>query len=54
MMYVKEILEQTGLQVPHVIVNTAYTNGMANKFLDKNKVNRVCVPTGVKNAHPVV
>ncbi len=54
MMYVRELLEQTGIEVPHVIVNTAYTNGMANKFLDQNKVNRVCVPTGVKNAHPVV
>ena len=27
---------------------------MANKYLDENKVNRICVPTGVKNAHPVV
>jgi phosphoacetylglucosamine mutase len=54
MMYVRELLEQTGLDVPHVLVNTAYSNGMANKYLDQNKVNRVCVPTGVKNAHPVV
>jgi phosphoacetylglucosamine mutase len=54
MMYVRELLEKTGVSVPHVIVNTAYTNGMANKYLQKSKVNCVCVPTGVKNAHPVV
>jgi hypothetical protein len=53
-MYVRELLEKTGVDVPFVIVNTAYSNGMANKFLDLHKVNRVCVPTGVKNAHPVV
>ena len=34
MMYVRELLEQTGLEVPHVLVNTAYSNGMANKYLD--------------------
>jgi len=54
MMYVRELLEKTGIDVPHVIVNTAYTNGMANKYLKQSKVNCVCVPTGVKNAHPVV
>ena len=40
--------------MPHVLVNTAYSNGMANKYLDESKVNRVCAPTGVKNAHPIV
>jgi hypothetical protein len=27
---------------------------MANNFLDKHSINKKCVPTGVKNAHPVV
>lgn len=53
-MYVRELLEKAELEIPHVLVNTAYSNGMANNYLDKSKVNRVCVPTGVKNAHPVV
>ena len=36
------------------MVNTEYTNTKANEFLDNNKINRKCVPTGVKNAHPEV
>lgn len=40
--------------VPHVMVNSAYSNGMANAFLAEHKINKECVPTGVKNAHPVV
>ena len=36
------------------MVNTAYANSKANVFLDQNNINRKCVPTGVKNAHPVV
>lgn len=35
-------------------MNTAYTNGRANAYLDTMKVNHVVVPTGVKNAHPEV
>lgn len=54
MMYIIELLQESGLDIPHVIVNTAYSNGMVNKFLDNNKVNRVCVATGVKHAQPVV
>lgn len=54
MVYVKSLLTKLGVQVPHVMVNTAYTNSKANIFLDKNEINRKCVPTGVKNAHPVV
>jgi phosphoacetylglucosamine mutase len=27
---------------------------MANAFLAEHKINKECVPTGVKNAHPVV
>lgn len=54
MMYIKEQLKVIGADVPYIMVNTAYSNGMANKFLDAHQINRTCVPTGVKNAHPVV
>ena len=42
------------MAVPNVFVNTAYSNGMANSHLASLGISRVCVPTGVKNAHPVV
>ena len=55
MMYVKKQLESLGISdLSHVLVNTAYANSRANEYLAKNKVNVVCVPTGVKNAEPVV
>ena len=54
MMYIKENLKTIEAEVPYVLVNTAYSNGMANKFLESMEINRVCVPTGVKYAHPVV
>ena len=54
MVYIKSLLAKIGVDVPHVMVNTAYTNSKGNLFLDKNGINRKCVPTGVKNAHPVV
>jgi phosphomannomutase len=56
MMYIRELLVEMGVeeQVPYVLVNTAYSNGMANNFLDKHSINKKCVPTGVKNAHPIV
>ena len=37
-----------------MLVNTAYANSRANEYLINNKVNVECVPTGVKNAEPVV
>lgn len=35
------------------MVNTAYSNGKANQYFEKNDINRKCVPTGVKHATPV-
>jgi len=30
MMYIKELLSDIGVDVPYVMVNTAYSNGKAN------------------------
>ena len=55
MVYIKALLNRLGLnEFSHVLVNTAYCNSKANQYLDANTVNNVCVPTGVKNAHPEV
>ena len=54
MVYIISLLNKIGVEVPHVMVNTAYANSKANVFLDQHNINRKCVPTGVKNAHPVV
>ena len=56
MMYVKELLFALNIQneVSHVLVNTAYANSKALSFINDQKINTVMVPTGVKNAHPVV
>ena len=56
MMYVKELLFALDIQneVSHVLVNTAYANSKALSFINDQKINTVMVPTGVKNAHPVV
>ena len=52
--YIKELLTAIGVAVPLVYVNTAYSNGSANDYLASKQITRVCVPTGVKNATPVV
>ena len=54
MLYIKDQIDE--LKLPnklHVLVNTAYANGNANKFLKENDINQTMVPTGVKYAHPV-
>ena len=45
---------EIGVDVPNILVYTAYANSRATKFLEENEINIVCVPTGVKNAHPEV
>jgi phosphomannomutase len=53
MMYIVEKLELLGIekQVNHCLINTAYTNSQALKFLKANDINTFQVPTGVKNAY---
>ena len=56
MMYVVDLLKKLGIEnrVSHCLVNTAYANSQAIQFCSANGINTVLVPTGVKNAHPVV
>ena len=56
LMYIRELLECMDLEnsVDHALVNTAYCNNAARKFLEANDIKYVTVPTGVKNATPVV
>lgn len=55
-MYVVELLQKLGIghQVSHCLVNTAYANSQAIQFIKDKGITTVMVPTGVKNAHPVV
>lgn len=56
MMYVVELLKALEIEnsVSHCLVNTAYANSQALKFIKDEGITTVMVPTGVKNAHPVV
>ena len=56
MMYVVEQLKALGIddKVSHCLVNTAYANSQALRFIRDRGITTVMVPTGVKNAHPVV
>ena len=56
MMYVVELLKALEISesVSHCLVNTAYANSQALNFIKENKIFSTMVPTGVKNAHPVV
>ena len=56
MLYVVDLLKKLGIadRVSHCLVNTAYANSQAMSFIKANGVHQVMVPTGVKNAHPVV
>ena len=49
-MYIVEKLEVLGLKeaVPHCLINTAYTNSQADRFLDSNEITHIKVKTGVK------
>lgn len=38
----------------YVLVQTAYVNSRATKFLKEKGINNELCPTGVKNAHPIV
>lgn len=52
--YIQELIAILGLPDDlQVLVNTAYANGMAVKYLEANCIKNIRVPTGVKNAHPV-
>lgn len=37
-----------------VLVQTAYVNSRATKFLEAKGIRNLLCPTGVKNAHPIV
>ena len=56
MLYVSDLLKKLGIeeQASHVLVNTAYANSQALDYIKKCGINTQMVPTGVKNAHPVV
>jgi phosphoacetylglucosamine mutase len=56
MLYITQLLETLDLEnsVDTCLVNTAYCNTAAREYLNINDIKNVCVPTGVKNAHPVV
>ena len=56
MLYIVELLTALDLKdsVSHCLVNTAYANSQALSYIKENGINGVMVPTGVKNAHPVV
>jgi len=56
MMYVVEQLKALEIDqtVSHCLVNTAYANSQAISFIKSKGITTVMVPTGVKNAHPVV
>jgi phosphoacetylglucosamine mutase len=47
--YIGTLLKETDLKM--AVVHTAYSNGAFMEFLDKNGIQRVCVPTGVKHLH---
>lgn len=55
-MYIKDLLEKLGLldKLSLVLVQTAYVNSRASKFLTEKGVHFELCPTGVKNAHPIV
>ena len=57
MLYIVELLQALGLSefdVSHCLVNTAYANSQALNYIKRNGITTKMVPTGVKNAHPVV
>lgn len=56
-MYIKGLLDKLQIsedQLSHVLVQTAYVNSRATKFLKDKRINNQLCPTGVKNAHPIV
>lgn len=55
-MYIRNLLSKLGVEdkISHVLVQTAYVNSRATKFLKEKQVNNQFCPTGVKNAHPIV
>lgn len=56
MQYIVGLLHELDIysQVSHCLVNTAYSNSQAQNRISQQKINGIMVPTGVKNAHPVV
>ena len=56
MLYIVDLLKALGIQgsVSHCLVNTAYANSQALRYINDNGITTKMVPTGVKNAHPVV
>ncbi|CDW79108.1 phosphoacetylglucosamine mutase [Stylonychia lemnae] len=56
-MYVKDLLSKLGItedQMSLVLVQTAYVNSRATRYLKEKGVRNELCPTGVKNAHPIV
>ncbi|CAH0554621.1 unnamed protein product [Brassicogethes aeneus] len=50
--YIKEILQETGIDLNLGLVQTAYANGASTEYITKQlKVPVSCVPTGVKHLH---
>ncbi|KFM77706.1 Phosphoacetylglucosamine mutase, partial [Stegodyphus mimosarum] len=50
--YLKELVEQTGLNLAIRIIQTAYANGSSTQYIEKTlKIPVVFVPTGVKHLH---
>uniref|UniRef100_A0A1B6KB84 Phosphoacetylglucosamine mutase n=1 Tax=Graphocephala atropunctata TaxID=36148 RepID=A0A1B6KB84_9HEMI len=50
--YLKELMEESGLELEMGLVQTAYANGSSTKYISQSlKVPVACVPTGVKNLH---
>lgn len=50
--YIKELLQQSNVNVQIGLIQTAYANGASTKYItDDLKVPVACVPTGVKHLH---
>lgn len=57
MLYIKTLLSKLEISedaLSHVLVQTAYVNSRATRFLKEKGVHNEFCPTGVKNAHPIV
>jgi len=51
-LYIKDLLNQSGVTLQLGVVQTAYANGSSNSYLEKQLgVEVKCVPTGVKHLH---
>ena len=56
-MYIQDLLDKLAItqdQLSYVLVQTAYVNSRATKFVAAKGIYNELCPTGVKNAHPIV